>query len=203
VRQTAARVLGKTAHPAALPFLLEALHDSFWWYERESAVEDLMTAIENMRDLAVEPLIEALHNKEGTVRRLAARLLGALRHSSAIEPLGMTLYDLHHDVCRSAAQALVSFGPAAVDVLAEALHHPEQWIRLQAIEALSGIADSRVPAILCRMLQDPERGVRLEAIRALGKLGDPVAAPELQKIAADRSDREQRALALQIIEKLS
>jgi HEAT repeat protein len=37
VRQAAARGLGNTGHPAALPYLLEALHDSYWWYEREYA----------------------------------------------------------------------------------------------------------------------------------------------------------------------
>jgi len=64
VRQAAARALGKTGHPAALPYLMEALHDSFWWYEREAAAGDLLLAIEKMGVSAVEPLIEALGDKE-------------------------------------------------------------------------------------------------------------------------------------------
>jgi len=33
VRQSAARALGETEHPAAIPFLMEALRDSSWWFE--------------------------------------------------------------------------------------------------------------------------------------------------------------------------
>jgi HEAT repeat protein len=65
VRQAAAKGLGNTAHPAALPYLLEALHDSYWWYEREYAASDLLAAIEKMGVAAVEPLIQALQDKEG------------------------------------------------------------------------------------------------------------------------------------------
>ncbi len=60
VRQSAARALGGTKHPAALPFLMEALRDSSWWFEQEQAAADLLNAIKNMGAVAVEPLIEAL-----------------------------------------------------------------------------------------------------------------------------------------------
>ncbi len=39
---------GNTQHPAALPYLMEALHDSSWWYEREQGVGDLLLAIEKI-----------------------------------------------------------------------------------------------------------------------------------------------------------
>ena len=72
VRQAAARALGNTQHLAALPYLMEALHNSFWWYEREYAAGDLLSAIEKMGTAAVDPLINALGDKEGTVRKFAA-----------------------------------------------------------------------------------------------------------------------------------
>ena len=56
VRQAAARALGNTQHSAALPFLMEALHDSFWWYEREYAASDLLSAIEKVGITAVDSL---------------------------------------------------------------------------------------------------------------------------------------------------
>ena len=110
VRQSAARALGETKHPAAIPFLMEALRDSSWWFEREQAAMDLLNAIENMGPAVVEPLIEALGDKEGTVRKYAAIMLGNLRDVRAIEELGMALYDLHHEVGETAAEALVKFG---------------------------------------------------------------------------------------------
>ncbi|MBK8417243.1 HEAT repeat domain-containing protein, partial [Candidatus Villigracilis saccharophilus] len=45
VRRSAARALGDTKHPAALPFLMEALRDSSWWFEQEEAAADLLIAI--------------------------------------------------------------------------------------------------------------------------------------------------------------
>lgn len=202
VRQAAAQALGNTGHPAALPYLMEALHDSFWWYEREYAASDLLTAIEKMGIAAVDPLIEALQDKEGTVRKFAAILLGKLADPRAIEPLGMALYDLHHEVGKASADSLAHFGAPAIDVLVEALSHPEMWIRIHAVSALSKIRDPRVTPILLEMLSDPEREVKKQVIEALGNLKDRRALPALQKIVANRADRELQTLAKQAVETL-
>jgi HEAT repeat protein len=203
VRQAAAQALGNTRHPAALPYLLEALHDSYWWYEREYAASDLLLAIEKMGVAAVDPLIEALQDKEGTVRKFAAILLGKLGDPRAIEPLSMALYDLHHEVGKVAAESLAQFGMPAVDVLVEALAHPEMWIRIHSIAALSKIKDSRVTPLLLEMLNDPEREVKKQVIQSLGNLKDPRALPSLQEIVSNRSDRELQALAKQAMENLA
>jgi HEAT repeat protein len=203
VRQAAARALGNTGHPAALPYLLEALHDSYWWYEREYAASDLLLAIEKMGVTAVDPLIEALQDKEGTVRKFAATLLGKLGDPRAIEPLSMALYDMHHEVGKVSAEALAPFGVPAVDVLAEALSHPEMWIRIHSIDALSKIKDRRVTPLLLEMLNDPEREVKKQVIESLGNLKDPRALPSLQEIVSNRSDRELHTLAKQAIENLA
>ncbi|HSB01440.1 MAG TPA: HEAT repeat domain-containing protein [Anaerolineales bacterium] len=200
VRQAAARGLGNTGHPAALPYLLEALHDSYWWYEREYAADDLLSAIEKMGTNAVKPLIEALHDKEGTVRKFAAILLGRLGDPRAIEPLSITLYDMHHEVGKVSAEALARFGAPGMEVLIEALHHPEMWIRIYAIEALARIKDAQVAPILLEMLNDPERDVKKQVIRALGEVKDPRARSALQEIVANRADRELHALAKQALE---
>ncbi|HLO33680.1 MAG TPA: HEAT repeat domain-containing protein [Anaerolineales bacterium] len=202
VRQAAAKALGNTQHPAALPYLMEALHDSFWWYEREYAASDLLSAIEKMGSAAVDPLIETLGDKEGTVRKFAAILLGKLGDPRAMEALGMALYDMHHEVGKVSAEALAHFGAPAVDVLMEALSHPEMWIRIHAIEALSSIRDARVAPILLQMLNDPEREVKKSAIQSLGKLKDQRALPALQEIVSNRGDRELHSLAKQAMENL-
>jgi HEAT repeat protein len=200
VRQAAAKALGNTEHPAALPYLMEALHDSYWWYEREYAASDLLSAIGKMGFAAVDPLIEALQDKEGTVRKFAATLLGKLGDPRAIEPLGMALYDLHHEVGKVSAESLARFGVPALDVLVDALSHPEMWIRIHAISALSKIKDGRVTPIFLEMLNDPEREVKKQVIQSLGELRDPRSSNALQEIVANRADRELHALAKQALE---
>jgi HEAT repeat protein len=199
VRQSAARALGGTKHPAALPFLMEALRDSSWWFEQESAAADLLDAIKNMGAAAVEPLIEALQDREGTVRRYAARVLGEMGDLRAIEELGMTLYDLHVEVGRVAAEALAKFGAPAVDILTEALSHPEAAVRDNAASALAKIQDVRVVPLLVEMLRDPDREVARQCVLALGKLKDPRSLPALREIAANRTDRELAMLAKQAL----
>ncbi|MEO5888577.1 MAG: HEAT repeat domain-containing protein [Anaerolineales bacterium] len=203
VRQAAAKSLGNTAHPAAVPYLMEALHDSFWWYEREYSAADLLHAIEKMNGAAVEPLIKALEDKEGTVRKFAATLLGKLGDPRAIEPLGMTLYDMHHDVGRAAAESLATFGAPAMDVLVEALSHPEMWIRIHSVDALGRIKDPHAASALLEMLNDPEREVQKQVILALAELKDARTLPALQEIASRRSDRELHTLAKEAIAKIS
>jgi HEAT repeat protein len=202
VRQAAARGLGNTGHPAALPYLLEALHDSYWWYEREYAADDLLSAIAKMGTNAVKPLIEVLRDKEGTVRKFAAILLGRLGDLRAIEPLSMALYDMHHEVGKASAEALAQFGAPALDILVEALTHPEMWIRIHAVAALSTIRDGRVTPTLLEMLDDPEREVKKQVVQALGKVKDSRAVPALQQIVANRADRELHVLAKQALENL-
>lgn len=202
VRQAAVKALGDTKNPAAIPFLMEALRDSFWWFEREQAVRVLLTAIEGMGDDVVEPLIEALGDREGTVRKYAAMILGRLRDPRAIEELGMTVYDLHHEVSLTAAEALAQFGAPAVEFLAEALIHPEASVREHAIIGLSMIRDERVVPYLIEMLHDPDRVVKRQAIHSLGDLKDARAIPVLQEVVANRTDRELAAFAKEVIAKL-
>jgi HEAT repeat protein len=202
VRQAAAKALGFTQHPAALPYLMEALRDPFWWYEREQQAGDLFTAIEKMGSAAVEPLIEALKDSEGAVRKYAVLILGRLGDVRAIEPLGMALYDLHHDVGKAAAEALVKFGTASFEILVEAMEHPEMWIRIHSIDVLPKVREPRVALVLLEMLKDPEREVQRHVIDAMGELKDKRTLPALQEIMAQRGDREMHALAKAAIEKI-
>lgn len=200
VRQAAARVLGNTGHPSAGFFLMEALRDSFWWYEREQAAGDLLQAIENIGVPVVDSLIEALGDREGTVRKFAALILGKIGDPRAIEELGMTLYDLHHDVGFAAAESLARFGAPAIKVLSEALSHPEPSVREHAVIGLGEIQDVRVTPILIEMVKDPERRVQKQAVQSLSQLRDEHALSALRVIAADRSDRELSMLAKQYLE---
>ena len=203
IRQAAARAFGGTKNPQTLPYLMQALRDSFWWYERgEGSASDLLQAIQKMGANAVDPLIEALSDDEGTVRKFAAILLGRIGDERTIESLGMAIYDLHFDVGQAAAESLARFGAASLEVLQEALKHPEAGIREHAISALGKIKHASVAPLLIDALNDPERVVRKQAIQSLGELRDPHATPPLQVIAANRVDREMAALAKQAIQNI-
>ena len=199
VRQAAAKVLGETKHPAAIPFLMEALHDSFWWYEKEQSARVLLTAIENMGQAIVDSLIDALADREVTVRKYAAMVLGNLKDVRAIEELGMAVYDLNHEVSQAAAEALAKFGAPAVSLLSEALRHPEATVREHAVMGLAKILDARVVPLLIEMLRDPDRVVKKQAILSLVELKDPRAGAPLREIANDRADRELSMLVKQLI----
>jgi len=202
VRQAAARALGTTGHPQALYYLMVALEDPFWWYERENEANILLEAIQGMGTLALDSLLEALKTSEGTVRRFAAVLLGRLADESAIEPLSMALYDTHFDVGRAAATALAGLGPLGLKRLAEAIHHPEPWLRQHAIYGLTLSGDKRIVPLILEMTADPERDVQKQAVQSLGELGDKRALPKLHEIALNRADREMYKLAKKAIEVL-
>ncbi len=203
VRQAAARALGNTKHPKAIPFLMEALRDPFWWYEREQAASDLLSAIENMGAAAVDPLIEALQDKEGAVRKFAVILLGNLKDARAMEPLAMAQYDLYHEVGKTAAAALAELGAPAVPLLTEALSHPEMWIRIHAVHALGRMDDPQFLPILLEMLNDPEREVKKHVIESLGGRKEAAVLSALENIVNNRADRELGAIAKSALEKNS
>lgn len=200
VRQAAAKALGDSQHPNAIPYLMQALRDSFWWFEREEIVKDLLSAIEKMGEPVVEPLIEALADKEKTVRKYAGILLGNIKDTRAIEELGMMLYDLHDEVSLIAAESLAQIGEASIPVLTEALTHPELSVREHAVIGLGKIQNERVIPFLVEMLKDPVRDVQKQAIYALGNFKNERALSALQEVASNRSDREFHNLAKQILE---
>jgi HEAT repeat protein len=197
VRQSAAYALGQTGYAQAVPYLIDAMSDSSWWYGTEQPGTALIKAIELIGQPAVDELIAALSLPEVIIRRNAAALLGRIKSQKAIEPLSMALYDVHYEVSHAAAQSLAAYGAPAAKVLAEALHHPEAWIRQQAILGLERIGNQKVTPILLPMLSDEDRSVRRQTIQSLGALADPRAVSALDEIAHNRSDRELASEARQ------
>ena len=115
-------------------------------------------------------------------------------------PLSISLYDTHFDVCRASAEALAAMGAPALPVLLKALRHPEAWLRQQAVIGLAKSRSAQVVPALLSSLSDENREVRKQIIQSLGELHDPRALSPLQEIASSRTDREMAALARQALE---
>jgi vesicle coat complex subunit len=107
---------------------------------REWSVEKL----EGYKELAVEPLIMALKDKEWDVRTMAAYALGNIgpKAEKAVPALIETLKDKEQQVRDNAAWALGKIGPKAekaVPALIEALKDKNEYVRKAAKEALEKI----------------------------------------------------------------
>ncbi|MGH7254603.1 MAG: HEAT repeat domain-containing protein [Nitrospirales bacterium] len=147
IRRTAAQSLGKISDPSAAPALVEHLSDP-------------------------DPL----------VRRDSAWALGALGEAAldvAALPLLARLDDPVEEVKTAAAQALGRMGPTQtmVELLIEALHHPEATTRREAAQALAWLEPPSAFHALLEALQDRDAGVRQRALAGLGEQADLRALP--------------------------
>ncbi len=199
VRREAVIYLGRLGE-AALPYLVDELKDSFWWYERREAANVLLDSIRMNGQAAAPLLLDLLAFPEPLVRRFAIRILSELKDPRALEPLEMALYDPHFDVCADASQALVQYEAEGVKILLAALNSQEAIIRQQA---LAGLGQSKlrsvVPQVIA-MLEDEDPSVIEQAILALQNLGDPRAIPPLQELANNRTNMTLRRLAREALD---
>jgi hypothetical protein len=139
-----------------------------------------------------------LGSSSDSVRRSAARALGRLGDTRAVEPLIERLVDGNWDVRRAAAAALGRLGDkSAVEPLIErlkeqmvegyikALGSSGWFYRREAADALGKLGDKRAVAPLIKRLGDRDNNVRSAAARALGELGDGRALEVLERVLAN------------------
>jgi len=175
VEWSVARALGNIGDPRAVEALIAALARNEQWEALQGAVAEacekmgdtrvalvatlekndgletlrvmaVAEALRRIRDTrAIEPLVSALQDKEGSVRQAAAGALGEIRDVQAVEPLSRVLNDTHTEstVRQAAAKALGVIGGAqAIDALEGALKdltapdHAGPDVRRQAAWAL-------------------------------------------------------------------
>jgi len=70
------------------------------------------------------------------------------------------------------------------------------------VDVLPKVDEPRVALVLIEMLKDSEREVKKHVIQAMGVLKDKRTLPALQELVSDRSDKELRALAKDVLEKM-
>ena len=187
VRKYAAAALGYIGDTKAIKPLIEALKVVDFY--DEDAREAAMNALVSIGEPAVEPLIEALGDKEiktGT-RCYAAEALGNIGDNRALKPLIEALGDEETFIKFYAAEALGNIGDnRAVEPLIEALKDEDENVRKAAAYALGEIGDNRALEPLIEALGDEKDIVRKNAAYALGQIGKP-AIESLFKALEDKN----------------
>lgn len=117
------------------------------------------TTLVRIGDKAVPILIEALNDKNETLRWEAAKALGEIRDPSAANALVETLTDKSFDVRWVAAESLISIGEAGIPALLEALVHKPASVMFykQAHHILHALSRDPMPIEVRKILQALEK----------------------------------------------
>jgi len=132
--------------------------------------------------------LNALEDKDSTVRKAAAQSLGRFGDSQAVDPLVIALGDYYSDVREAAAKALENLGEPLGGVIIQCLKGSEK-----AREGLAAGKDPRAVVPLVKVLDTWDPNVRIAAAKTLGKIKDPSAVLALVKALEDGSDSVQEA----------
>ena len=189
LRRAAVAALGQSADIEALPYLLDAIADrargvreagatALVRLHDDAAQEDVRRiegALRTIPSDVMAGLVRILSAEDRKVRRAAATLLGWARAPQALAPLAEALRD--DDVHNAAAQAISSYGPAAVAPLCELARDAADDLRPMLFDLFprlgAAAADPRVGALLAAELEQEEAtgDAAAAAARALGEVG--------------------------------
>jgi len=146
----------------------------------------------------VMPLLKTLADPKEEVRWVASGALRRIGDSSTIPQLIRALEPPHNVTPARVGEVLISFGPAAVGPIREALGRVGEQSRGALISVLGEIGGEQSLTTLIAYLSDQSSWVRACAAEALGKLGEAAAGPALAQALADESP-EIRSRAAQAL----
>ncbi|MCC8108128.1 MAG: HEAT repeat domain-containing protein [Planctomycetes bacterium] len=133
---------------------------------------------------AFDALEQALFDRVGTNRALAARGLGRMGITAAVGALLPLQNDRRPEVRAEAAVALARLGVVGVAArLADDLRDGSLPFRLAAAEALGRVGDRQAVPVLLDALRDDNPEVACRAAESLAMLGDPSAADGIREAA--------------------
>jgi hypothetical protein len=118
-------------------------------------------------------VVAVLDDKQSTIRRWAAALLGGSGMPTAVEPL-----------CR-----IVLADPSAI-------------VRRTAGDALSDLGDINAMATMCQALEDPSKLVRWRAARFLNEMGDQTAVDALHRAIEREAEFDVRIEMMAALERI-
>ncbi len=184
--------------------------------DRESILQDLASADEELRRLAVErlgllpveeavpALVARLGDTSWRVRKAAVeRLAASPDPARGARALVEALADGENPGRRNAAlEALIRCGAAALPALLRGTESADADVRKQAVDALAGIADAASLGRLADLLADPDANVRGAAADALGAVGRRECAPPLLRAATADPERLVRLSALRALSRM-
>jgi HEAT repeat protein len=116
-------------------------------------------------------LVEALKDESPSVRQCAALGLRLQPNSAAIPPLAAALDDEDHLVREIAAEALAGIGEPAVLALLEVLENGSRISRLFSVRALAKIGDTRAIPALFTALDEDSALMEYWAAEGLERMG--------------------------------
>ena len=225
VRREAACALGSMGTAASTPEVVAALVDRAL---RDKDCWVCASASEALRSLgkatATPELIGALvertlHHEYGSIRLIAARVLGSLGITATQEVVAALVdrafRDEEKDVRVSAVKALGTLGtpaatPQVLCALADRVLNPEtrdwntritpdDFCTERTFDALcSAVTPEVVGVLVDRALRDDKEDVRLSAVKALGTVGTATATPLVVGALVDRAIRDENWLARDI-----
>jgi uncharacterized membrane protein YhaH (DUF805 family) len=146
----------------------------------------------------------ALRHRDVSVRKSAAKELGEIGDSRAVEPLMAVLRGNDGSVVTEAVRALGKIGAPAVEPLLAALTDADSSVRERAARALynSRRREPRAVEPLLVALKDANRSVRFWATGALGEVGDARAVNPLTVVMLKDKDKGLRARAAEALGKI-
>jgi len=225
VRAAAAKALGKTRDPKAIPALTELLDRGRNFGEREQAA----IALGQIGDpQAVPALLRRLGNglEDYAVRIAAARSIGQVGGLEVVPKLFQVYQDTGSEIREAIVDAvgeiLSRTSPdddnsreiysRAVNKIIQDLKsaRTEDEVRVAAAKALAKIRHPQVVDILIPIMEDPyadsyaptDDFVRAEVARVLGSIGDPKAIDPLIRTLENASSEYARELGKAIVETL-
>lgn len=144
--------------------------------------------------MAVDPLVEALKDKDWNVRNWAAKALGQIGEVRAIQPLVQAAGDQERRIQESAITALGGMGKPAVDLLIQILQNANYSAPARgcAADALGTVGDARAVQPLIETLKDRQIGLSnawASVAWALVKIGNEETRTALRQTLAEELKR--------------
>src|SRR5262245_9476054 len=191
VKEDSQRAL-KNAGPAAVPVLAAIVSAPAGdWNAGPVRIlaADILAGHGPAASAAVPALLEALADRDASLRSHAAEALGAIGASDPSVVVAL-MAQLGTDNALAASKALIKCGAAALPAtgaLVKLIQNPDSEVRWNAVKTLGKIHAVEALEALIGALSDPSELVREHAAEALGDLG-PAAAAGVEPLKAALRD---------------